>query len=213
MKGKVFFFEWFFPSLFRSFAAFVLFFGFCGGLLYSSDFYKDMSFNTLISTERIEYIIDSIAIVNTNKPEYAKREETYWRIKRQRGDGDAYVVLYLDKSNIVAYFSIIEEENGTKIIPAEVLRNPGKGRISWIGDFARGGVSFRKAHQMEKDFERVVFKNNDIPFVKKKPLSYSLAHLMMYPLSGMWWHSFLFIFIIVFFWMYFRRSKRWKQEK
>ena len=172
-----------------------------------------MSFNTLISTERIEYIIDSIAIVNTNKPEYAKREETYWRNKRQRGDSDAYDVLYLEKSNIVAYFSIIEEENGTKIIPAEVLRNPGKGRISWIGDFARGGVSFRKAHQMEKDFERVVFKNNDIPFVKMKPFSYSLAHLMMYPLSGMWWHSFLFIFIIVFFWMYFKRSKRWKQEK
>ena len=156
------------------------------------------------------YSLDSAAVCSIRRSSIR-----IWVITRswQRGDSDAYDVLYLEKSNIVAYFSIIEEENGTKIIPAEVLRNPGKGRISWIGDFARGGVSFRKAHQMEKDFERVVFKNNDIPFVKMKPLSYSLAHLMMYPLSGMWWHSFLFIFIIVFFWMYFKRSKRWKQEK
>ena len=65
---------------------------------------------------------------------------------------------------------------------------------------------------MEKDFEEYVLKKNNIPFEKHKPFSSYLARLMMYPLAFMW-QTFLFIFVLVFTWIYFERSKRWKQEK
>ena len=196
--------ECFWPSIGLSAGIYLLVFTICFGLFYTWDFYDDPSYDVSISVDRVRSVIDSVAQRTINKPQFAIEWEEFYRKDRNA------IVLYLPNSKACVKFGIESANGGAKLTPWECQINPGY-RMFWIGSPGHG-VTFCKAHQLEIDFEEYVLKKNNIPFEKHKPFSSYLARLMMYPLAFMW-QTFLFIFVLVFTWIYFERSKRWKQEK
>ena len=196
--------ECFWPSIGLSAGIYLLVFTICFGLFYTWDFYDDPSYDVSISVDRVRSVIDSVAQRTINKPQFAIEWEEFYRKDRNA------IVLYLPNAKACVKFGIESANGGAKLTPWKCQINP-EYRMFWIGSPGHG-VTFCKAHQMEKDFEEYVLKKNNIPFEKHKPFSSFLARLMMYPLAFMW-QTFLFIFTIVLSWIYFERSKRWKQEK
>ena len=164
-----------------------------------------MTIRCLLLIDRIRFVIDSVAQTTMNKPQYAIE----WEKLCEGYENNR--VIYLPNAKACVYFGIESTNGGAKITPWKCQINP-EYRMRWYGESPGHGISFHKAHKMEKDFEEYVLKKNNIPFEKHKPFSSYLARLMMYPLAFMW-QTFLFIFVLVFTWIYFERSKRWKQEK
>ena len=198
--------ECFWPAIGFSVGIYLLFvYPICFGLIYSWDFYDNPSYDVSVSVEKICHVIDSVTQMTINKPHFAIEWE-----KLSEGNKKERVIC-LPNAKACVKFGIESANGGAKLTPWDCQINP-EYRMSWMGSPLGHGISFHKAHQMEKDFEEYVLKKNNIPFEKHKPFSSYLARLMIYPLAFMW-QTFLFIFVLVFTWIYFERSKRWKQEK
>jgi len=197
--------ECFWPAIGLSVGIYFLVFTICFGVFFfDTDLLYKQYYFVPISANRMSCLIDSVAQRTINKPQFAIKWEEFYRKDRNA------IVLYLPNAKACVKFGIESANGGAKLTPWECQINP-EYRMFWIGSPGHG-VTFCKAHQMEKDFEEYVLKKNNIPFEKHKPFSSYLARLMMYPLAFMW-QTFLFIFVLVFTWIYFERSKRWKQEK
>ena len=198
--------KWFLPSLLCSIVSFaIILISLEGAFMLFWDFYDNPSYDVPVSVDRIRFVIDSVAQTTMNKPQYAIE----WEKLCEGYENNR--VIYLPNAKACVYFGIESTNGGAKITPWKCQINP-EYRMRWYGESPGHGISFHKAHKMEKDFEEYVLKKNNIPFEKHKPFSSYLARLMMYPLAFMW-QTFLFIFVLVFTWIYFERSKRWKQEK
>jgi len=153
-------------------------------------------YKTPLSADKLAYIVDSTAIINLEKPSFAKREEDYWRQQRRKGDEKGFTALYLIKSKAVIYMNISETKGGSLIELSECCFDSTSGRTDWIGSPFNGGVSFCKAHKMEKEFERRILKNNRIPYEKHKPFWLFYSRLLMYPLAY-WWQTFLCVYFLL----------------
>jgi hypothetical protein len=140
--------------------------------------------------------VDSTAIIHSYKPAFAKREEDYWRQQPKDGDEKAFIALYLNKSKAVIYMNVSDHNDGSLIELSECRFNSKSGRRDWIGSPDGRGVSFCKAHKMEKEFERWVLNNNRIPYKKHKPCWLFYARLMMYPLAY-WWQTLICGYILL----------------
>lgn len=141
----------------------------CFGYFFFSPKWEELHYEIPLSADRLVFIVDSTAIINSYKPAFAKREEDYWRQQRQGGDENAFIALYLNKSKAVIYMNVSDHNDGSLIELSECRFNSKSGRRDWIGSPDGRGVSFCKAHKMEKEFERWVLNNNRIPYKKHKP--------------------------------------------
>ncbi len=168
----------------------------CFGYFFFSPKWEELHYEIPLSADRLVFIVDSTAIINSYKPAFAKREEDYWRQQRRKGDEKGFIALYLIKSKAVIYMNISETKGGSLIELSECCFDSTSGRTDWIGSPFNGGVSFCKAHKMEKEFERRILKNNRIPYEKHKPFWLFYARLMMYPLAY-WWQTLICGYILL----------------